>query len=363
MAARLDRVERGAQRRPARHLDLRPHQVEPGDPLGDRMLDLQPGVHLQEVELAGAVEQELHRAGVGVADRRRGPHRRLAHAPPQLRRDHRRRRLLDHLLVAPLQRALALAERHQLAVLVAEDLDLDVPRPLEELLDVDPVVGEAGARLGARRPVGGGQPVRRADPAHALAAAAGRRLEHHRVADPLGEPRRLVEAGQRLVAAGDHRHPSGAHPPAALDLRPHGRHRRRRRADEHQAGIGAHRGELGVLGQEAVAGVDGVGADLARQLDDRLGAQVALGRGGGADRMGLVGQHHRQAAAVGLRVDHRAADPQLAQGAQDAHRDLAPVGDQDLAQGALAAGWRHLARARGGGMTDREGDGRPLGGF
>ena len=47
--------------------------------LGDRVLDLEAGVHLQEVDLAGVrVEQELHGAGVGVADccgqgdRRRG---------------------------------------------------------------------------------------------------------------------------------------------------------------------------------------------------------------------------------------------------------------------------------------------------
>ena len=37
--------------------------------LGDRVLDLEPGVHLQEVEVTGGVvEQELDGAGVGVAD-------------------------------------------------------------------------------------------------------------------------------------------------------------------------------------------------------------------------------------------------------------------------------------------------------
>ena len=59
---------------------LRRHQVDAGDRLGDRMLDLEPGVHLQEIELAVRRQQELAGAGVAVADGGRGAHRRLAHA-------------------------------------------------------------------------------------------------------------------------------------------------------------------------------------------------------------------------------------------------------------------------------------------
>ena len=59
-----------------------------------------------------------------------------------------RRRLLDDLLVAALDRAFALAQVDDVAVLVAEHLDLDVARVLDELLDEDAVVAEA--RLGLR---------------------------------------------------------------------------------------------------------------------------------------------------------------------------------------------------------------------
>jgi hypothetical protein len=39
-------------------------EVQPGDELGDRVLDLQAGVHLEEVELLGrAADHELDRAG------------------------------------------------------------------------------------------------------------------------------------------------------------------------------------------------------------------------------------------------------------------------------------------------------------
>ena len=60
---------------------LRAHQIDAGDRFGDRMLDLQPRVHLEEVErarVALAFEQELDRAGVDVAEpraRRRRPRR------------------------------------------------------------------------------------------------------------------------------------------------------------------------------------------------------------------------------------------------------------------------------------------------
>ena len=61
----------------ARDPDLPADQIEAGHHLGDRMLDLQPRVHLEEVEAAVFVEEELDGAGVGVADassrRRRRP--------------------------------------------------------------------------------------------------------------------------------------------------------------------------------------------------------------------------------------------------------------------------------------------------
>jgi hypothetical protein len=52
-----------------RHLDLESYQVGAGDGLGDRVLYLQAGVHLQEPEVAGVIAQELDRARAHVADR------------------------------------------------------------------------------------------------------------------------------------------------------------------------------------------------------------------------------------------------------------------------------------------------------
>ena len=72
-------------------------------------------------------------------------------------------------------------------MLVAEHLDLDVARALDELLDEDAVVAEARQALAADAVellahvlLGPSEP-------HALAAAAGRGLHHHRIADAAGD--------------------------------------------------------------------------------------------------------------------------------------------------------------------------------
>ena len=119
------------------------------------MLDLQPRVHLHEPEAVGpqplaAVGDELDRAGAGIADGPRRLDRGLAHRGAHLRRHAGRRRLLDHLLMAPLQRAVALEEMHDVAVPVGEDLDLDVARREHVFLDQHARVAEGARRLALR---------------------------------------------------------------------------------------------------------------------------------------------------------------------------------------------------------------------
>ena len=57
---------------------------------------------------------------------------------------------LEQLLVPPLDRALALAEVHDRAVMIAEHLELDVARVLDVLLDVDVADAEGRFRLALR---------------------------------------------------------------------------------------------------------------------------------------------------------------------------------------------------------------------
>ena len=58
-----------------RDAQLHRHEVDAGQALGDGMLDLDPAVDLDEVEVAGAIDQELERADVLVAGRDDRPDR------------------------------------------------------------------------------------------------------------------------------------------------------------------------------------------------------------------------------------------------------------------------------------------------
>ena len=101
------------------------------------MLDLQPGVDLEEGRLlAIGVVDELdgsRPSGTGPSGPTAAPTRPWSGATASGRA--RGRRLLDHLLVAALERAVALAERHHPPVAVTEDLHLDVAGPLDQSLE------------------------------------------------------------------------------------------------------------------------------------------------------------------------------------------------------------------------------------
>src|SRR4029077_5401625 len=125
--------------------------------------------------------------GVHVVDRARRRDGGLPHAAPQVLVEHDGRGLLDELLVAPLDRALPLAELPDVAARVAEDLELDVPGLLEALLEVHLRVPEGLSRRGAPRLVSPGEAARVAGDPHAAPAAPGRGLEDHGVPGLLRE--------------------------------------------------------------------------------------------------------------------------------------------------------------------------------
>ena len=98
--------------------------------------------------------------------------------------------LFDDLLMAALQRALALEEVHDIAVVVAEHLQLDVTRPFDQLLDVQRAVAECGRRLAPRRRNQLRRVVLVPHDAHAPSAAACRGLDEDWKADaPRPRPR------------------------------------------------------------------------------------------------------------------------------------------------------------------------------
>ena len=106
-----------------------------------------------------------------------------------------------------------------------------------------------------------------------------------------------------------------------------------RRADPDQPGIDDGLGEVGVLGEEAVAGVHRVGAGLLGDRDDLVDVEVGVAGRGAVEAVRLVGEPHEQRVTVRVGVHRDAADAGVLAGPDDPDRDLAAVGDQDLLQG------------------------------
>jgi hypothetical protein len=93
------------------------------------VFDLETRVHLQEVEaLVGAAGDELDGAGAVVVHGAREATGLFAHGHARFLIEQRRWRLFDDFLVAALDRAFALEQMHNVAVLVAHHLDFDVAR-------------------------------------------------------------------------------------------------------------------------------------------------------------------------------------------------------------------------------------------
>src|SRR5215213_3867023 len=116
--------------------------VDVRDELRHTVLDLEPGVDLEEPEVAVRCQQELGRRRVFQPDSASHGYPKTVKRPTQVHRQPGRWCLLDDLLMAALYRAVTFAERNDVAVVIAEKLDLDVARALDVVLEVDRAIAE-----------------------------------------------------------------------------------------------------------------------------------------------------------------------------------------------------------------------------
>lgn len=313
-------------------------QVHARGGLGDRVLDLQAGVDLQEREQPVLrVVEELHGRRAAVADGDGEALGRRLQLGRLLRLQHRRGRLLDDLLVAPLHRAVAHAQRPRGALAVGDHLDLDVPGAGDQTLQEHDAAAEGALGLQAGALVGVGQLLRGGDDADAAATAARGGLEHQRVADPLGRAQRRVEGLDGAAAPRRDRDADLLGDELGADLVAQLPHRLRVRADEGDAQLLAQLGERRVLGDEAPADPRGVGTGLDQCALQDGQVQVRAGRGR-AQVVGVVGLPHERGRRVGVGVEGDGFDPwpalgiELTDGVDEPHRGLSPVDDRDTTE-------------------------------
>src|SRR5690554_1026694 len=116
------------------------------------MLDLDARIHLHKGEVPVFIHQKFERAGRDIAALTHGMSDLLSHLFAELVGDRGARRFLDDLLMPALDGAFALTKDPDRSFTIGEDLPLDMPRLLDEALEVDGVVFEAhpGFCFGAR---------------------------------------------------------------------------------------------------------------------------------------------------------------------------------------------------------------------
>ncbi len=349
--ARLDRMPAGLQHpgqlRQRRQvaggqLDHPVHQIDTPDLLGDAVLDLQAGVHLEEVEALGlGVVDELDGAGAAVVDGLGQRDSRFAQCLGHAGRQVRCRSFLQHLLVASLHRAVAHAEGDDVAGTIAEHLHFQMAGALDVFLDEYARIAEVVLPQALDRVEGLGEFRRRAAHAHADTATAGGAFQHHRVADLLGCAEGIGKAVEQ-VSALQHRYAALFGQGAGGVLEAKHPQLFWRRADKGDAGGFTGFGKGGVLGEKAVAGVNGFRAGFPGNAENLLHHQIGLRCRAFAQAVGLVGLLDMQAGGVGLGVDGHAFHIQGAQRTQDAAGNGAAVGDQKFVEHVQkpSKGWR-----------------------
>ena len=196
------------------------------------MLDLEAGVHLDEMESAVVLHEEFHRARADIADGLCKPDRRRAHFRAQRVRQAGRRRFLDHFLVPALDRAVPVEQMQHSAMRVGQHLHLDMAGTGDIALQQQRAVAEGRGGFALRGGERGRQVLRPLDDAHAAPAAAGRGLDQHRIADLPGRVRELLRRRIGLVKARYQGHFGLGRDLLCRALRSHRPDRGGRRADE-----------------------------------------------------------------------------------------------------------------------------------
>ena len=258
------------------HVKLELDEVDARRHLGHGMLDLQPCVDLHEGEpLIGRLVEELHRGGAAVAGPGDQAGRGLADLAVLVGGDDGAGRLLQHLLVAALEGAVAQADGPRRPVRVGDHLHLDVARRGDEPLQQDAVVAEGLQRLRA-----GALECRREglEGVHATDTAppATRgRLDHERDADPAGVGQGVADGLDGPAAPHRHGDADALREPLGVDLVADAAHHVGVRAREDDPEPFAQLRELGLLGDEAPAHPRGVRPHADEGALERLVVEVA----------------------------------------------------------------------------------------
>ena len=252
------------------NVNLQRHQIQAGDLLSHGVLNLQARIHLHEEERRRVLRRhnELHRARADVANRACRVTGRFTNCAARFLIQQRARCFLDDLLMASLQRALTLAQVDYIAVFICENLHLDMPRGVDEVLDEQGIIAE-----GTRRFTTGCRECRRQvssvfHAVHTLAATSCRRLNQYRKANRWGCLDEVLVAKPWTRQTRHGGNIAGFDGGAGRDFVAHGVNSAGRRANEFDTRFLAGGGEVCVFREKAITGVDSICAAATSGIDN-----------------------------------------------------------------------------------------------
>ena len=234
--------------------------------------------------------------------------------------------------------AITLSQVDSVPVLIEQHLDLDMASSLQITLEHEPIIGESALRLATCRDQRVHDLRRGGDAVDALAATTARRLDEQRIADPLRLCRKDGVVLLVAVVARHDRNPEARRATPRRGLVRHGGHGASRRSHPGQPRVLRGFREGGVLGEEPIAGMYGIGSGRQRSCDEGRAVEVR------ADRKRRVHAAWRQVAG-GLHANGSDAEP--ARRACHATDDLAAVGDQKRPDPASWSGWGRISALAG----------------
>ncbi len=202
--------------------------------------------------------------------------------------------------MAALHRTFPLAEMDDISVLVAENLDFNVPRLNDIFLDVHFATFERALGFTCRVAQGGFEVRIPVDPAHTLATAACRCLYDYRESDFAGDAPCLGRIAHTIRGSWHDRHAGRDGDFARLGLRPHHSNALRRGTDEGNSLPLTSRGEFGILAQESVAWMDRICPVLLGRIENAIDPKITLRGRRRADVLRLVGHLDKERRPVGV---------------------------------------------------------------
>ena len=215
---------------------------------------------------------------------------------------------------------------------VAQNLDLHMPRPPHQLFQIDLVVAEGRQGLAPGDLHGRAQVSRGGYHAHTTPATTPTGLEHQRIVKGRRQDQGPLQIPGQGARCRHHGYPGRGRQFPRRDLIAQQPHDLGFGPNEVDAGGGAGLGEIGILREKAVTGVDGIDLVLPGDADDV--GDIQVGRDGflsGPYQIGLVGLEPMQGEAIFVGKNSDGTDAHLAGRAQDADGDFTAVGDKQTA--------------------------------